>query len=389
MRKEKMKKAFFSVLFLAIPSLSTAAVDPALAGLWSLDAPGAQLVWQISTDGRYQVWGSFSDSGMIEASNGKWTTVSVSKKRQSGTYSVASTALSTVGPLGPSHWKRETGASLAGGLVPKDLPKMVQGALSVLRRTVPDAALVMIDVQNPSPVAHPIELRFYSKKANHIYVSGSTPFADLGPPNSEELPVTADFVDLPEAIATARSSGMKGAFGHAMLLTVTPPKGAPISIWQVNPAAWDGELARSVDATSGKALDTARITPMVGTDAEIMAAVHKIQGAVQAVAPQAAPAGGAAGRLASCGDNVDFELEYLDVKFPAFRIKLSFYFGDYTYFLPSRTLTGLEKVTLENSGFEFIDLNFPPNIALYRHPGPMASAKGKEQLEQMAQSGCK
>src|SRR5271166_5254620 len=63
-------------ILMAIPCLTGATVDPALAGAWTLDAPGAQLTWQVAADGHYQLWGSLSDSGMLEASGGNWTTVS-------------------------------------------------------------------------------------------------------------------------------------------------------------------------------------------------------------------------------------------------------------------------------------------------------------------------
>jgi hypothetical protein len=386
-----MRKAPFSILFFAVSSLSAASVDPALAGFWSLDAPGAQLVWQITTDGRYQVWGSFSDSGTIEAANGKWSTVSITKKRQSGTYSATSTALSSVGPQGPAHWTRETGSSLAGGIVPKDVPKMAQAALALLRRTVPDASLVMVEVKKPSPVAHPIGLRFYSKTTNHIYVAGDVPFMDLGPPNSEELPLPADFIDLSRAIATARSNGMKGVFGNAILMTVVPPRGAPCTVWQVFPAQWDGELARTVDAKSGKPLDTARITPMVGTDAEIMAAVRKIQGVVQAGVAQAAPAGGAGGPLASCGESVTFKGGDPVVTFSAIHLRFPIYraIGDEDFYVVSRALTQQEEYDLRIF-YDFLRIGYPPIVVIHPMPSDFYGLNFAEAtLKQMAESGCK
>ena len=385
-------KALLLVLIVVGLDLTAAGVDPTLVGSWNLQSPGAQFVWGIQADGHYLVSGSFTDFGSIEAAGGKWTTVSAATKvRQSGTYSVGPQTLSTVGPLGPARWKRGNGEPIPAGL-----PKLAQDALARLRRILPDAVLVMVEVKTPGRGGHPIELRFFSKSTGHIYVSGNGPMMDLGPPNTEEQPLPPDFIDLPEAVEIARKQSMKGALGDARLRVIVPPKGAPLPVWQVNPARFDGELARSIDAIGGKPLDTAHITPMEGTDAEIIAAARRIQAAIQGIAKQrgGAAATGAAGStgLASCGVSINFVDQNSGVAIPTIRMDVAVYnmLGAYTVYVPTRRLTDTEQYRLDRY----------PHVLMYSLPGGvaicpecaldfMASQVLTERLEQMAQSGCK
>jgi hypothetical protein len=372
------------LILMLIPCLSGAMVDPALVGGWRQDAPGAQLIWQVAADGHYQLWGSLNDSGMLEASGG--TTVSlVSQARQSGTYSVNAHVLSTDGPLGKARWEAASQQSLAGGLVPAELPRMAQDVLSALRNTVRDAVLVMVEVKDPTPLAHPIELHFYSKQSNRIYVSSGVSFGagalDLGPPAFPEPALPAGFIDLPRAIDIARANGMQGVFGHAMLRVVSPPRGSPIAVWQVAPNVRNGELARSIDAASGKPLDTARITPMTGTDSEITAAVSKAKGVVQGATYQKAGVGQTAGtgqasgakaastNLASCGfqetfvdDNSDYDRP---VSFAAIHIRVPVYtfLGDFNAYVPLQPLRDVQNRELSKGALR-LQVNFPPGYVI-------------------------
>jgi hypothetical protein len=404
-----MRNVFVSIL-LAIPCLSGATVDPALAGAWRLDAPGAQLVWQVAADGHYQLWGSLTDSGTLEASAGKWTTVSaVTQARQSGTYSINARVLSTDGPLGKSRWQAASQQSLAAGLVPAGLPRMAQDALTALRTTVPDAVLVMVEVKDPAPQAHPIELRFYSKRSNHIYVSsGATSGGtlDLGPPTIPEPPLPAAFIDLPRAIDVARANGMQGVFGHAELRVVSPPQGSPIAVWQVAPNVWKGELARSIDAASGKPLDTASIAPMAATDGEVRAAVAKAKGVVQAGTNQNGGAGQTAGRgqtsgsgatsrnLASCGSQdtfVDRNSDYdRPVNFPAIHISIPVYtyMGAFDVYVPLQPLRDVQIRELSKGAIR-LSVDFPPGYVVCPCLLEFHSADVvRQRLAQMAESGC-
>jgi hypothetical protein len=394
-----MRNMFVPIL-IAIPCLRGAPVDPALAGVWRLDAPGAQLVWQVAADGHYQLWGSLTDSGTLEASGGKWTTVSaVSQARQSGTYSIDARVLSTDGPLGKSRWQAATQQSLAGGLVPAGLPRLVQDALSALRSTVPDAVLVMVEVKDPAPLAHPIELRFYSKRSNHIYVSSGGAPLDLGPPTFPEPALPAAFIDLPRAIDVARANGMQGVFGHAELRVVSPPQGSPIAVWQVAPSVWKGELARSIDAASGQPLDTARITLMTATDSEVRAAVDKAkavaqQGTGQKGAGQASGSSATSRNLASCGYQETFVDENSDydrpVNFPAIHISVPVYtfMGAFNVYVPLQPLRDVQIRELSKGAIR-LEVNFPPGYVVCPCSLEFHSADVvRQRLAQMAESGC-
>ena len=401
-----MRNVFVPIV-MVIPCLSGATVDPALAGTWRLDGPGAQLIWQVAADGHYQLSGLLSDSGMLEASGGKWTTFSaVSQARQSGTYALNGHVLSTDGPLGKARWEAASQQSLAGGLVPVGLPQMAQDALSALRSTVHDAVLVMVEVKDPAPVAHPIELRFYSKQSNHIYVSLGAGAVDLGPPRFPEAALPTGFVDLPRAVDVARANGMRGVFGHAMLRIVSPQQGSPIAVWQVAPKGWNGELARSIDAASGKPLDTARITPMTGTDGEITVAVGKAKEVIQQRTNEHAGAGQTAGRsqtsggnaatkaLASCGSEetfVDTNSDYdRPVSFPAIHIRIPVYtfMGAFDVYVPLSPLRDVQIRELSKGAIR-LSVDFPPGYVVCPCSLEFHSAEiVRQRLAQMAESGC-
>jgi len=403
-----MRKSLLSVL-VVVPYLRGAGVDPALAGSWRLDAPGSQLVWQVAADGHYQLWGSLTDSGTLEASGGKWTMVSaVTNARQNGTYSINGHVLSTDGPLGKSQWQADSPQNLANGLVPAGLPKMTQDALAVLQRTVPDAVLVMVEVKDPAPVDHPIELRFYSKKTNHVYVSSGVGGLDLGPPAFPEPALPASYIDLPRAVELARANGMKGLFGHAELRVVSPPQGMPVAVWQVAPKVWNGELARSIDAVTGKALDTARLTPMTGTDGELQVAVDKLKGAVQGEGGQTGGGGDQTGgrggkvsnkaaiaNLGTCGDQetfVDADSDYdKPVNFPAIHISIPVYTfsGPENVYVPLNPLRDTQVRELSQTARRFA-VSFPPGYVIVRGFFDFHSIDVvKSQLEQMAATGCR
>jgi len=338
-----------ATILLLASNLIAAGVDPALVGSWSLQSPGAQLVWQVTADGHYVLTGSLTDSGTIEASYGKWTTTSlITSIRLSGSYSFDRGTLSTVAPTGPAQWKRATGASTDS--IPSGLPAMAHNALALLRRNLADAVLTMVEVGSPAPVTHPIEFRFYSRRTGHVYVSIEGSMLDAGPSTGEQA-LPANFIDLPQAVETARRQGMKGALGNATLLVVNPPKSAPIPVWQVNPQVWDTELARSIHAVDGRPLDTARISPMPGNDAEIAQAAGKLRAALAPQTHDNSKEGAGAGvkgvsqqaaRLASCGQIVKVD------GFQFLRINIGEFAGDGQLLSP--VLINLEPIGVHSPG---------------------------------------
>jgi hypothetical protein len=95
------------------PGGKPGSVDPALVGLWKLNAGSGIWVWQISANGTYQFHGEALDStgphaGIFTASNGKYTLHAINTNwNDQGTYTMqGSAAVSMTGKLGTGTWVR-------------------------------------------------------------------------------------------------------------------------------------------------------------------------------------------------------------------------------------------------------------------------------------------
>jgi len=95
------------------PGGQPGSVDPALVGLWRLDAGSGIWVWQISANGTYTFHsealdGTAPHAGTFTASNGKYTLHATSTNwDDQGTYTMqGSTAVSMTGKLGTGTWVR-------------------------------------------------------------------------------------------------------------------------------------------------------------------------------------------------------------------------------------------------------------------------------------------
>ena len=92
---------------LALPA--AAQVDPNLVGMWQLQLPGPQILWQVRPDGSYRLFGTGARPnehwGRLQAANGSWSS-QWERGADKGTYSLSGNTWTVTGSLGPGAWQR-------------------------------------------------------------------------------------------------------------------------------------------------------------------------------------------------------------------------------------------------------------------------------------------
>jgi hypothetical protein len=98
------------VILLAVAVVPAAAdVDPSLVGMWKLQWPGPEILWQVRADGAYRSVGvgarPLETWGRMQAANGKWSSERPGGT-DGGTYAVSGNIWTVNATLGKGTWER-------------------------------------------------------------------------------------------------------------------------------------------------------------------------------------------------------------------------------------------------------------------------------------------
>ncbi len=128
---------------------------------------------------------------------------------------------------------------------PSHLPKLAAAAMTKARRWHPDAILVNLEVMG-GPGQFQIQLEFFSPSdlTGFIVSEGMGPESDqvVASASWGTVPIPADFIDLPDAIAVMRARGMKGLVAGATLSAVKLCGTVPVMKWEITPANADQQI---------------------------------------------------------------------------------------------------------------------------------------------------
>lgn len=271
-----------AVLMLAAFSWAGDKVDPATVGIWQMMVPNAQgvatWIWEIRADGTYVFrsegpGAAPSHSGTFTAWGGQWSLQSTTMDwSDGGTYQMLSQDIFVVtGKLGTGLWQRSSGGSSGGNeyevqteqignqRIPKSLLSFVSSAMPKARAWRKDAVLTELRV-TPTDSARSnfgVQLHFYSPSdQTGLSIDSGMPFQyavqEKGAVSWSTLPIPARFVDLPEAVLTAKQNGMTGMLRDALLIVHQPEKNAQILAWELMMV--NGDHPYYVDAVSGQYL---------------------------------------------------------------------------------------------------------------------------------------
>lgn len=160
--------------------------------------------------------------------------------------------------------------------IPSAIPAFAAQALGKARQWQPDAALVSIDASEPAHGQASTIFRFYSAKTRlgwSLTLSGGTwtPLL-VGPaPQWRAMPLPANFLDLPAALAVARQGGLHDAVFDA-LLAYWSKLGRPGRFaWLVRPSTFDPDHPVYLVAADGapSLLNPAQYLESAGDNAEM------------------------------------------------------------------------------------------------------------------------
>jgi hypothetical protein len=263
----------------AIASAETPAVDPAIAGVWTMPIPavlgGATLLWEIRPNGTYDFHSqgglpAQAHSGIVTFNGGYWSmtaTAGFMPWVDGGSYQLdGQNVLVTTGMLGTGVWQRAQPVSDAGASAPAaerlpvDLPALLKPALTRASDWRADAVPTDIRVSRSSIDPRSIDLAFDfyspSARAGATVVAG-VPLEEalaersLAQPTAGRLPTK--FVDLAAALSAARQHGMTGSLRAAELAVRQFDPTRMALVWQITTD--DGRRA-TIEGLAGSWLPT-------------------------------------------------------------------------------------------------------------------------------------
>jgi hypothetical protein len=190
-------------------------------------------------------------------------------------------------------------------------------AKALLLANAPDMQLTMFRLDMGSPAQYVFYSHMHQQQVTILDVAGKLVVTDPVPV-ATRFALPGNFIDLPQAMASASAQGMQGDITSAFL-TVSQAQGKPpVAVWTLTPSNSTRFLSYFVSATDARPLALADFSDGVGgTDAQLHAAW-----AAQHPAPQVQGGGGYVAGGSTSGPRFDANAAYRQSQMRAYNYKI-------------------------------------------------------------------